>query len=454
MDLASGHPSRRGFLENAITACSLAASKRFVGEFMIGSASVEGLGSRPTAGAAENWRSHFPALDQEVNGQPLIYLDSAATTQRPREVISAITEFYSRNNANPGPTLHALARRASTDLDAARKQVAGFVNSADPLEIVFTRGTTEGVNLVAASWGSKNLQRADEILLCVAEHASNMAPWQLIASRRGANVRFFGIEDSGAPDLTDFKRKLSSRTRIVAISHVSNVLGMINPIQEMCTLAHKAGAVVLVDGAQSVPHFPVDVQTLGCDFLAFSGHKMLGPMGVGILWARRELLEAMPPYQSGSNMAHDVDTDSMHLSEGALRFGAGTPSVADPVGLAAAIRFIGWIGQKEISRHERALTERFIERVSRIAGVRLLGSPDPVQRISVFSFTVDHLPAQEVLAALDLRGIAIRAGDLASLPLLKRLGLSTAARASCYLYTTMDEIDAFASALDEIVRAA
>jgi cysteine desulfurase / selenocysteine lyase len=222
----------------------------------------------------------------------------------------------------------------------------------------------------------------------------------------------------------------------------------------MCTLAHKAGALVLVDGAQSVPHFPIDVQTLGCDFLAFSGHKMLGPMGVGILWARRELLEAMPPYQSGSNMAHDVDIDSMHLSEGALRFGAGTPSVADPVGLAAAIGFIRSIGQEEISRHERAITERFIERVSRIRTVRLLGSLDPAQKVSVFSFTVDRIPAQKVLAELDLRGIAIRAGDLASLPLLKRLGLRTAARASCYLYTTLDEIDAFSSALDEIVRGA
>ena len=404
----------------------------------------------PIQASVKNWRRHFPALDQTISGQPLVYLDTAATSQRPEEVIDAVANFYRRNNANPGSTLHTLARRASADFDEARKTVAQFVNGSDPLEIVFTRGTTEAVNLVASAWGSRNLRAGDEILVGIAEHASNMAPWQLIAVKTGARVRYFGIDDTGEPDVRDFERKLSARTRMVAFSHVSNVLGMINPVVHISALAHSAGALVLVDAAQSAPHFPIDVRALGCDFLAFSGHKMLGPMGIGVLWARRDLLEAMPPYQSGSNMAHDVDLDSMHLSEAALRFGAGTPNVADAVGLAAAIDFIKSIGQEALWEHEQTLTKRFVEKVSAIQGVRLLGSLDPKRKISVFAFDVEGVPARNVLAALDRQGIAIRAGDLASLPLLKCLRLTTAARASCYLYTTLEEVDVFAAALERI----
>ena len=404
----------------------------------------------PIPSAAESWKSHFPALEQKIDGRALVYLDTAATSQRPKEVIDAIADFYRRDNANPGSSLHALARRASADLEGARKTVAEFVNASDPLEVVFTRGTTEAVNLVAAAWGSANLKAGDEILVGIAEHASNMAPWQLIAKKTGAVLRYFDIDDTGEPDMSDYRRKLNARTRLVAISHVSNVLGMINPVEQMSALAHKAGALVLVDAAQSAPHFPVDVRTLGCDFLAFSGHKMLGPMGIGVLWARRDLLEAMPPYQSGSNMAHDIDVDSMHLSEAALRFGAGTPNVADAVGLAAAIAFIKSIGQKALWEHEQTLTKRFIGKVSAIPGVRLLGSLDAKRKISVFAFDLEGVSARSVLVKLDREGIAIRAGDLAALPLLKRLRLTTAARASCYLYTTTEEINAFAAHLEKI----
>lgn len=403
--------------------------------------------------SGENWRVHFPALAQTIAGRPLVYLDTAATSLRPRQVIDAIAEFYRSNNANPGATLHTLARRANADFETARQTVADFIKAGDPLEVVFTRGTTEAVNLVAAAWGGLNLRAGDEILIGIAEHASNMAPWQLIARARGARVRFFDIHDSGEPEMADFQRNLNTRTRIVAVSHVSNVLGMINPIAEMSALAREVGALFFVDAAQSAPHFPIDVRTLGCDFLAFSGHKMLGPMGVGVLWARQDLLEAMPPYQSGSNMAHDIDVDSMHLSRGALRFGAGTPSVADAVGLAAAIQFIKSIGQKALWEHEQMLTRRFMERAGAIRGICILGSLDPSRRVSVFAFDVKGIPARDVLTALDRRGIAIRAGDLASLPLLKRLGLTTAARASCYLYTTMDEVDALTNALEEMTRA-
>jgi cysteine desulfurase / selenocysteine lyase len=404
----------------------------------------------PAGTSAEEWRKHFPALDQMVDGHPLVYLDTAATALRPTEVIDAVANFYRRDNANPGAALHTLARRAAAVYERARQDVAEFINARDSSEIVFTRGTTDAINLVAAAWGGANLRAGDEILIGVAEHASNMVPWQLVAKRTGAELRYFGIDDVGRPLLADFDGKLTSRTRVVAFSHVSNVLGMINPAREMCARARAPGRIIVIDGAQSVPHFPIDVRDLGCDFLAFSGHKMLGPMGVGVLWGRRELLDAMPPYQGGSNMAHDVDLESMHLSEGALKFGAGTPNVAGPVGLAAAMRFIRSIGHDALWRHEQSITRRMIERLGRIDGVRLIGATNPEEKISVFAFTVRGKPASEVLKALDARGIAVRAGDLASLPLLERMGTHTAARASCYLYTTLEEVDKLADALDAV----
>jgi cysteine desulfurase/selenocysteine lyase len=404
-------------------------------------------------GPVEDWRRLFPALEQRVNGRPLVYLDTAATSLRPKPVIDALVRYYSFANANPGAALHTLARRAAEAYEAARQTVAAFVNANSSAEVVFTRGTTEALNLVAAAWGGANLRPGDEILLGLAEHSSNMLPWQMVAKRSGAVVRYFGIDDVGHPLLDDFSAKLTPRTRIVAFSHVSNVLGMVNPAKEMCARARAPGRIVVIDGAQSVPHFPVDVRELGCDFLAFSSHKMLGPMGIGVLWGRHELLESMPPYQSGSNMAHDVDVDSLEISEGALKFGAGTPNVAGPVGLAAAMHLIREIGHAELWRHEQDITQRMLSRLRDVRGVRLLGSADPAERISVFSFTVEGRQPADVLRALDAEGIAIRAGDLASLPLLKRLGTTRAARASCYLYTTTDEIDRVADGLERIARA-
>ena len=416
-------------------------------------AATGGLMRQPrsgTAGGVEEWRRQFPALAQDVNGYPLAYLDSAATTLRPTSVIDAIADFYRTENANPGGALHTLARRANTTYEGARRTVAEFINARDTSEVVFTRGTTDGINLVAAAWGGVNLRVGDEILIGLAEHSSNMLPWQLIAKRTGATVRYFATDDVGHPSLSDLESKLTSRTRVVAFSHVSNVLGMINPAKEMCARARGANRIVLIDAAQSVPHFPVDVQSLGCDFLAFSSHKMLGPMGVGVLWGRRELLDAMPPYQGGSNMAHDVDLDAMHASEGALKFGAGTPNVSGPVGLAAAIAFIRRIGHDALREHEKALTQHFVRTVGKNARVRLLGSTNADEKISVFAFTVSGRQPRDVLTALDGKGIAIRAGDLASLPLLKRLGTTVAARASCYLYTTTQEIDRLAEVLESI----
>jgi cysteine desulfurase / selenocysteine lyase len=407
----------------------------------------------PAQSAPDAWRTAFPALRQRINNRPLAYLDTAATALRPQPVIDALSSFYAHDNANPGGTLHTLARRANAAMEGARSAVASFIGAADPLEVVFTRGTTEGLNLVANAWGRANLRAGDEILIGMAEHSSNMLPWRYVAKATGARVVYFAVDGEGHPRLDDITARLTPRTRIVAFSHVSNVLGMINPAREICARVKAPGRILVIDGAQSVPHFAVDVGDLGCDFMAFSSHKMLGPMGVGVLWGRRELLDAMAPFQVGSNMAHDVDLETEHLSEGALKYSAGTPNASGPVGLAAAISFIQNIGQAAITAHEREINRRMIARLSAIRGVRLLGARDPDQRVSVFSFTVEGKAPADVLRAMDGEGIAIRAGDLASLPLLRHFGVSVAARASCYLYTSADDVNRFGDTLERFAAS-
>lgn len=401
---------------------------------------------------AARLRDRFPALSQIVNGRPLAYLDSAATTQRPDAVMDAIMDFYRRDNANPGRALHTLARRADERLEEARRVVAAFLNAEDASEVVWTRGTTEAINLVASAWGEANLEPGDEVLLTVAEHQSNLMPWQQAARRSGARLRLLDVDDEGRLRLDQLDELLTERTRLVSFSHVSNVLGLVNPAREICRRAHAAGAVALVDGAQSAPHLPVDVRELECDFFALSGHKTLGPMGVGVLWARREILDAMPPYQLGSNMAHDADETSARYEPGARRFGAGTPNVSGPVGLAAAVRLLQELSWDELRAQERALTRHALARLAEVRGLRLLGSATDVDRISLFSFTLDGASALEVVRALDEEGIAIRGGDLASLPLLRRLGVSEAARASCYAYTTLEDVDRLVDALQALSR--
>lgn len=401
----------------------------------------------PPAGT-NPWRADFPALAQSINGNPLVYLDSAATTQRPRSVIAAITEFYERDNANPSRSLHALARRAAEQYDRARATVARFINAAYPNEVVFVRGTTEGINLAAAAWGGVSLRTGDEVLLTRGEHYSNLLPWRLAAARAGAIVRYVDVDDEGRVQLDDLDRKLTARTRLVAFSHVSNVIGYVNPAAEICARARAAGARVLIDGAQSVPHFPVDVQALGCDFLAFSSHKMLGPMGIGGLWARREILEEMAPYQTGSNMAHDVELDGpISYEHAALKFGAGTPNVSGPVGLAAAMDYLNRIGRDAVRRHEQSLTEYALKQLGAVRGLRILGPRTAVDRIPVFAFSIEGRKPADVVKDVDTAGIAVRGGDLASLPLLKRLGVTAAVRASCYLYTDFADIDRLVDAL-------
>lgn len=400
-------------------------------------------------------RDDFPALNQKVNGFPLIYLDSAATTHRPRAVIEATSNFYEHDNANPSAVLHTLARRSAQLYEDARKTVARFVNARSPEEIIWTRGTTEAVNLVASSWGAANLRPGDEILVTVAEHYSNLLPWRFIAERSGATLRCLDVDDKGQLRIERLRTLLTRRTKIVAFTHVANVLGHINPASKICEIAHRAGAVVLIDAAQSVPHLPVDVQALGCDFLAFSGHKMVGPMGIGVLWARRELLDALPPYQSGGNMAHEIESvDSPGLlAQGAHKFEAGTPNAAGAVGLAAAIVYLESIGRAEMWKREQELTGYALERLRSVPGLRILGSDLATERISVFSFVLENLPVPGIVRSLDERGIAIRGGDLAALPLLKRLGVTAAARASCYIYTQPSEIDRLVETLKSLVRA-
>jgi cysteine desulfurase / selenocysteine lyase len=396
----------------------------------------------------QEWPSTFPALPQEVNGQPLCFLDSAATTLRPQSVIDALVEYYSKDNANPSP-VHALARRAGERLSAARQTIARFVNTADPGEIIFTRGTTEGINLVTSTWGIQQVRSGDEIVLSVAEHASNLMPWTRLARQTGARVRILEVDDEGRPRLDRLKEILSDRTRVVAFSHVSNVLGYVNPAKEMTAIAAQAGARVVIDGAQGAPHVKVDVQDIGCDFYVFSGHKMLGPMATGVIWGRRELLDAMPPYHVGSNMAHDVEFDRQNFEHGALKFQSGTPDVAGPVGLAAAVAFFDAAGEP-MHRHEHDLTEHGLQKLSGVPGLRLLGPREARDRIPVFSFVLEGHPAAAVARALDARGIAVRAGDLAALPLLKRFGVTEAVRASAYVYSTREDLDQLAEALGEL----
>jgi cysteine desulfurase/selenocysteine lyase len=379
-----------------------------------------------------------------------VYLDSAATTQRPRAVLDALAIFYLHENANPAKSLHWLARRSAALYDEARVSVARFVNARGADEIVFTRGTTEAINLVASSWGGVNLRSGAEILITIPDHYSNLVPWQLAARRAGATLRVLDVSDDGRLRVDQLDDLLSKRTKIVTFPHVSNVLGAINSAKEICERAHRAGAIVLVDAAQSVPHFPVDVQELGCDFLAFSGHKMCGPMGIGVLWGRRELLAAMPPFQAGSNMAHEVEIESVpHFAEGGLKFEAGTPNVPGAVGLAAAIAFLESFDRKVLWAQEQELTRYVLSSLQKIAGLRILGPTEPIERVSVFSFVIENRQPLEIVEALDARNIAVRGGDLASLPLLKRMGLTAAVRASCYGYTTTADVDRLIAGLSD-----
>jgi cysteine desulfurase / selenocysteine lyase len=382
----------------------------------------------------------------------MVYLDSAATSQRPEVVIDAIGDFYRQHNANPSGSSHSLAREANQLYEDSRRSIADFINAYDSSEIIFTRGTTEAINLVASAWGHANLKAGDEILLTIAEHASNLLPWRLIARRHQALIRFANVDDAGRIDVEDFRRKLSSRTRLVAFSHVSNVAGFVNPAAELCALARAAGALTLVDAAQSAAHVPIDIRQMSCDFLAFSSHKMLGPMGIGVLFGRRELLDRLPAYQSGSNMAHDVDLEVETLEIGAKRFGAGTPNVCGAIGMAVAAGYLQKLRREGCIQHERQLVEYALGRLTSIPGLRLLGPRSPENRTPVFTFIVEDHDVTDLVRALDDAGVAVRAGDLSALPLLRHFGVTRALRASGHVYNSREDIDQLAEGLRYILN--
>lgn len=429
---------------------SLTSRREFVSA--LGAAALTGQtggGRLQQSNALDGFKREFPALNQRVKGHPLVYLDSAATTLRPRAVIEALVDYYSTDNANPSP-VHTLAAKATERLTAARDAAAHFVNAFSPSEIVFVRGTTEGMNLVASTWGASHLFSGDEVVLSVAEHSSNLMPWARAAEKAGARVRVVDVDDEGRLTADAVKGVLSTKTRVVAFSHVSNVVGFINPAREIARAAKAAGAMVVIDGAQGAPHVKVDVQDIGCDFYVWSGHKMLGPMGTGVVWGRRELLDRLPPYHVGSNMAHAVTLDHVDLEVGAQKYQAGTPDVAGPVGLHAAIRLFDRIGYDAIRAHDETLVTRGLERLGTVSRLRLLGPSQPAGRVPVFTFTLAGLPAASIAQELDRRGIAVRAGDMAALPLLKRFGVTEAVRASAYLYSTPADLEHLAGALNEI----
>ncbi len=395
-------------------------------------------------------RAQFPALDQEINGRPLVYLDSAATAQKPRKVLDAIAQFYERDNANVHRGIHELSRRATEGFETARARIASFMNASEPAEIVWTRGTTEAINLVAGTWALDNVGEGDEILISTMEHHSNIVPWQLVAERTGAKVRYIEMDDQGRLLLDQLSDVLGERTKIVSLGHISNALGTVNPIAEITRRVHDVGALIMIDGAQAGPHRPVDVQELGCDFYAISGHKMCGPTGIGALWARRELLEEMSPYQGGGEMIRIVERDGSTWAEVPHKFEAGTPNIAGAVGMAAAADFLEGVGFDEIAEHERVVVGYAMEQLSQVPGLRIYGPDSLDERSGVISFTLGDAHPHDISTILDSEGVAVRAGHHCAQLVMRHFGVAATARASFYLYNTTDEVDRLVEALTTV----
>ena len=393
-------------------------------------------------------RSDFPILHQQVHGKPLVWFDNAATTQKPRQVIDALSRFYEHDNSNIHRGAHTLAARATDAFEGARDKIRAYLNAGSSEEIIFVRGTTEGVNLVANAYGKRFLQPGDEILLSVLEHHANIVPWQIVAKERGAVIRVIPVDDNGDINLTEYQRLLGPRTRLVGLVHANNSLGTVLPIEEMTQLAKRYGAHVLIDGAQSVAHLPVDVQALGIDFFVFSGHKIFGPTGIGAVYGRRELLEELPPWQGGGNMIKDVTFEETVYSGVPARFEAGTPNVADAYGLGIALDYVTGIGLKAVADYEHRLLEYATEKLKSVNGLRLIGNPR--NKVAVTSFVLRDKPVPEVGKYLDQHGIAVRAGHHCAQPSLRRFGLEATVRPSYSFYNTFEEIDRLVQALHHL----
>lgn len=392
-------------------------------------------------------REDFPILKRSVYDRPLVYLDNAATSQKPRAVIEAISHYYEHYNANIHRGIHRLSEEATTAYEEARAKVARFINAPSPECIVFVRNTTEAINLVANAWGRRVLRPGDEVILTEMEHHSNLIPWQLVTSAVGAGLRFIKIQDDGTLDLDCLDSTFSQRTRLVAMVHVSNALGTINPVRLMADAAHNRGALLLVDGAQSAPHLPVDVQALDCDFFAFSGHKMLGPTGVGALYIRPQIIQEMEPFLGGGEMIREVWLDRATWNDAPWRFEAGTPNIADVIGLGAAVDYLSALGMDNVRQHELEITAYALEALGRLEGITIYGPPDAQQRGGVVSFNLEGIHAHDVGTVLDRQGVAIRAGHHCTQPLMRRLGVPATARASFYIYNLPQEVDILAEAL-------
>jgi len=396
-------------------------------------------------------RADFPILDQQVHGKPLIYFDNAATSQKPRAVIDALVHYYERDNANVHRGIHELSNRATASYEAARTRAAKFINARSVEEIVFTRGTTEGINLVASSWGAKNLKANDIILLTEMEHHSNLVPWQLLAQRSGAKLAYVPVTgDEGLLDLSKLDSLLTKQVKLFAMVHISNSMGTVNPVADLCARARKLAITTLVDAAQSAGHCPVDVQAIGCDFLAFSGHKICGPTGIGVLWGRQELLDAMPPYQGGGEMILSVEYQKTEFKKAPHRFEAGTPDISGPIGLHAAMDYLDAIGRENIWKHDQELASYAYAQLAALKNIRLFGPK--TGRAGLVSFLLKDVHAHDVVTLADQAGVALRGGHHCTQPLMHRLGVESTARASFYFYNTKAEVDRFVEVVQEIQK--
>lgn len=386
-------------------------------------------------------RKHFPVLNQEINGHPLVYLDSAATSQKPQQVIDAIRNYYEHDNSNVHRGVHTLGNRATEGYEGARDKVRTFINATSREEIIFTRGTTTSLNIVAQSYGRANVGEGDEIVITHMEHHSNIIPWQQLAKEKGATLKYIDLEADGTLSLEKAREVITEKTKIVAIMHVSNVLGTMNPIQEITEIAHANGAVMVVDGAQAAPHMKVDVQKLDCDFYAFSGHKMGGPTGIGVLYGKKELLEQMEPVEFGGEMIDFVGLYESTWKELPWKFEGGTPIIAGAIGLGAAIDYLEEIGLDHIERHEHELAAYAMKRMSEVEGLTIYGPLDPEKRAGLVTFNLNDVHPHDLATVLDMHGIAVRAGHHCAQPLMKWLDVSATARASFYIYNTEEDVD-------------
>jgi cysteine desulfurase / selenocysteine lyase len=397
-------------------------------------------------------RRDFPILKRKINGKRLVYLDNAATTQKPQAVIDCLVDYYTNHNANIHRGVHQLSIEATESYEQARGTVARFVNAGSEQELIFTRGTTESINLVRFGWAERNLRKGDLIVTTMMEHHSDIVPWQLVSKKTGASVRFVGLDEQGRLKYDDLEDSLSESPKIVAVSHSSNVLGTINDVSKICRRSKQVGAITIVDAAQSVPHMPVDVRAIGCDFLAFSGHKMLGPTGIGALYGRKELLEAMDPFQGGGDMIKQVKTSGATWNELPYKFEAGTPSIADAIALGAAVEYLSALGMQRVRDHEVEITRYAMSKLHEAGQTTIYGPDDPTERGGVISFNFGDVHPHDMASILDEEGIAVRSGHHCAQPLIEWLDVPAASRASFYIYNSFDDVDALAAGLRKAGR--